>query len=246
MQEPRFTPLSTTLGLGLAGYPVTLDRDFLRRHYLGSLAGPPLAKNTTWSSTTKEPSTLGATVEPPGIDRHDFGDSQAPMKAVSSPGEIGSKSDGAKSVLPQQNSARLSRIECLERARQLRTEVLDAYRERNEDGTMSVQVENAQWSLSICHMRCGEFTAARALVALVVQTRTDRLGKGAKKTMDAETQLEYLDMLLADPMKGSSQPVSDQDSDRDRESNSGDVDDDDEIIIPERYPWTKRRLPKYR
>ncbi|CAH0026194.1 unnamed protein product [Clonostachys rhizophaga] len=206
-QEPRSSPRSTTLGLGLVSYPATFDPDFLRKHYLGFLAEPPLAQDAPSSSTTQQAFTLGATPEAPDISRQDFGRTRPTANANLGPDQTDSKAGTAKPRLAQpaeQNSSRLSRTECLERARQLRTEVLEAYSQRTDDGTMLVQIESARWSLSICHMRCGEFAAARALMALVAQTRADRLGKDAKKTIDAERQVEYLDMLLTESGMGAS------------------------------------------
>ncbi|CAI6093076.1 unnamed protein product [Clonostachys chloroleuca] len=206
-QESRSSPRPNTLGLGLAGYPATFDPDFLRRHYLGSLAEPPLSQDASSSSIMQQPSTLGGTVETPDIHRQDFCKAQRIANPNIGPDQTDLKAGTTKPRLArpvEQNSSRLSRTECLERARQLRTEVLEAYSQRTDDGTVSVQVESARWSLSICHMRCGEFAAARALMALVAQTRAERLGKSAKKTMDAERQLEYLDMLLTDSGMGGS------------------------------------------
>ncbi|CAH0055188.1 unnamed protein product [Clonostachys solani] len=194
--EPRLTPRSTTLGLGLAGYPATFDHDFLRRHYLGSLAEPPLAQSATSSSTTQQPSTLGATTEAPGIHRQDFCRAQPAANSDLGLDQTDSKAGPRLAQPAEQSSSRLSRADYLERALQLRTEVLEAYTQQIVDGKASAQVENARWSLSICHMRRGEFAAARALMALVARARADRLGKDARKTIDAETQLEYLDMLL--------------------------------------------------
>lgn len=192
-------------------HTATFDPDFLRRHYLGSLAEPPLGQNTPSSSTTRQPSTLGATAEAPNIHRQDFCRAQPTANPNLGPDQTNSKAGTAKPRLAQpaeQNSSRLSRTECLERASQLRTEVLEAYSQRTDDGTLSVQVESARWSLSICHMRCGEFAAARALMALVAQTRANRLGRDAKKTIDAERQLEYLDMLLTGSgVRGSGLPA---------------------------------------
>ncbi|CAH0003766.1 unnamed protein product [Clonostachys byssicola] len=219
-QDPRLPPRSTTLGLGLAGYSATFDTEFLRRHYLGSSAEPPLARNATSPSTTQQPSPLGATAEAPGIDRQDVLGVQPRVQPTANsnlgPDQAYSKAGGEKRRLPQpaeQNNSRLSMAECLERARQLRTEVLEGYSQRIDDGTVSVQVENARWSLGICHMRCGDFAEARDLMALVVKTRAGRLGKDAKKTIDAQTQLEYLDMLLTDSrVRGSLSPAGEDSS----------------------------------